>query len=62
MAYGYASVTVNNYRQGVALTGGATVDAGDHTITLCARGPSGTQAYGPNITALFTTTGTIIVP
>lgn len=62
VAYVYSSVTTNNFRQGVALTGGAAVDAGDHTITLCARGPSGTQAYGPNLTALFTTTGAIIVP
>lgn len=62
VAYGYASITTDNYRQGVALTGGATVDAGDHTITLCGRGPTGTQAYGPNLTALFTTTGAIIAP
>jgi hypothetical protein len=58
-AYGYVP---EDYRQSVAITGAAVVDAGTHTVTLCGRSSAGggdTRLYGPSLTALFTATGTV---
>ena len=60
----YASVYANSRRQSASFTGGYAVTAGNHTLTLCGNAVSsaGTQVYSPNLTALFTTAGTIATP
>ncbi len=58
-SYGYVP---EDYRQSVAITGAAVVDAGTHTVTLCGRSSTGggdTRLYGPSLTAMFTATGSV---
>ena len=62
VAFGYLTTPASGGRQGISLTGPAEVAAGSHTVTLCARGPSSTQAYEPSLSALFTTGGEILAP
>ncbi len=60
VAYGWATAPNGGGRQGIALTGAASVDAGSHTVTLCSRAPAGnTQMYQPSLTAMFTSLGSI---
>lgn len=60
VAFGYATTPTGGGRQGMALTGAGSVDAGSHTVTFCARGSAGnTQFYEPSMTVLATATGAI---
>lgn len=63
VAYAYATAYTNGLRQSASLTGGTAVTAGSHTVTLCgATTTSGTIAYGPSITALFSPLGEVPTP
>ena len=62
VAFGYLTTPASGGRQGLSLAGAAEVAAGSHTLTLCARGLGGAQAYEPSLTALFTTGGEILAP
>jgi len=64
VAYGYATVYGDGFRQSASVSGAAAVTAGSHTITLCGAAPTtnGTAAYGPSITAIFTPAGEVPAP
>ncbi len=61
VAFAYASVYADTRRQSASMTGAFAVAAGAHTVTLCGNGTTsaGTMVYGPSLTAVFTTMGTV---
>jgi len=57
----YASVYATQHRQSASISGGVAVTAGNHTVTLCGNALTLYEArvYGPSLTVLFTTAGTV---